>query len=615
MRKTIAAFAALAGLSAFAFAAPSPGGVLAANKTATGGNAWNGKVVISIDGDYSGQGLTGTTHTISDLKDGRSVSTFKVGPATGASGFDGVTPWQKDTSGTVTQQTGGDAVVLAVNDAYRAANKWWRPGFGGAKVESLGEKTDSSGRYDVLSVTPKGGKRFAAWFDANSHLLAKIVEQQGSQTVTTMTSDYRPVDGVMIPYKIVVDRGLGEKYFDTIKVTKVAFLPAQPDSIYEAPKVTVTDFSIAGGAAETTVPIKLINNHIYGEVKVNGQGPFTFIFDTGGHNILTPPIAKQLGLKVEGDLPTTGAGEGVMQGGFTNGVTLDVGNATVKNQLMVVFPLDTLSNIEGVPMPGMVGYETFRRFVTRIDYGAHTLTLIDPKKFDPKDAGTPVKFVFNGHIPEIRGTIEGITAKFDIDTGARTELTITKPFAAQHKLRASHPKGVDAVDGWGVGGPSTGYVTRVKDLTLGKVDVGPVVASLANQDKGAFAGGDYSANVGGGVLKRFVVTFDYDNQVMYLKKLPGPVADTDTFDRAGMWINKAGNGFAVVSLVKDAPAQQAGLKKGDIIIAVNGTAAGNIPLYELRKRLRNDPAGTVVTFKVMRNDKSHTFKVKLRDLI
>ena len=80
-------------------------------------------------------------------------------------------------------------------------------------------------------------------------------------------------------------------------------------------------------------------------------------------------------------------------------------------------------------MPGMVGYEMFRRFVTRIDYGAKTMTLIDPKEFDPKDAGTPVPFAFNGHIPEVQGTFEGMPAKFDIDTGSRSALTLTRPFA------------------------------------------------------------------------------------------------------------------------------------------------------------------------------------------
>lgn len=615
MRNTFAAFAFVTATSVTALAAGSADDVLKANKAATGGHAWDAKAAATIDGTYSGQGMTGTTHSLNDLKDGRSASEFKVGPAVGGNGFDGTTPWMRDTSGTITEQKGGDAVVVAVNDAYRTANKWWLPDHGGAAIESKGEITDSGSRYDVLTVTPKAGKPFQAWFDTKTHYLAKTVEQQGSQNVITLLSDYRPEAGVLLPHQIVIDTGVGEKYLQTIHITKVEFLPAQPVSAFAAPKLAIGDFSIADGASETTVPVQIVNNHIFGETKVNGQGPFTFIFDTGGHNIITPPISKQLSLKVEGSLPGSGAGEGVMEGGFVNGVQFEVGKASVKNQLAIVFPLDRLGEIEGVPLPGMVGYETFRRFVTRIDYGTGSLTLIDPAKFDPKDAGTPVKFEFNEHVPEVVGTFEGIPAKFDIDTGSRSEITVTKPFAEKNKLRATHPKGVDAVEGWGVGGPSTGYVMRASELTLGDVKVGPVVASLSDQSKGAFSGSDFSGNVGGGVLKRFTVTFDYNNKIMYLKPRTGLIADAGTYDRAGLWINVGGGGFKIVNLTKGAPAEQAGLKQDDIIVAVDGAPTGSLRLSDIRKRLRNDAPGTIVTFTVNRGGKLQDIKVTLRDLI
>ena len=615
MRKMIAALAALSATSVAALAAGSPGDVLQANKAATGGNAWNAKLSISIDADYAGQGLTGTAHSLSDLKTGHTLQSYKIGPAEGGSGFDGKMPWERDSSGTVTEQTGGDALGLAINDAYRSANLWWQPDFGGAKIESKGEVSDATGKYDVLVVTPKGGKPFEAWFDTGSHYLGKIVEHAGAQTVVTSLLDYGKEADVVVPHRITIDNGVGAQYVATMKVTKVSFPAAQPDTAFAMPKTTVVDYAIAGGAASTTIPVQIVNNHIYGAAKVNGKGPFTFIFDTGGADIITPPVAQQLGLKIEGKLPSTGAGEGVMEGGFVSGLAFSVGDATVKNQLSAVLPLDKLGDIEGVPMPGMIGYETFRRFVTRIDYGAGSLTLIDPAKFDPKDAGTPVKFVFNEHNPEVTGTIEGIPATFDIDTGARSELTITKPFAETNQLRARHPKGVDAVDGWGVGGPSTGYVTRIADITLGDVKIGPVVAALSNQDKGAFAGSSFSANLGGGILKRFVVTFDYNNKVMYLKPLAGPVADTGSYDRAGLWLNLAGNGFKVIAVTKTAPAAAAGLVEGDLITAIDGVPAAQLKLPEVRRKLRGDAPGTVVRFTVNRNGAAKDLAVTLRDLI
>ncbi|MBI3675328.1 MAG: aspartyl protease family protein [Proteobacteria bacterium] len=375
------------------------------------------------------------------------------------------------------------------------------------------------------------------------------------------------------------------------------------------------DRYFAGNAKETTLPIQIINNHIYGQAMVDGKGPFTFIFDMGGHNLLTPATAKLLGLTTEGKMAAGGAGEGTMEAGFTKVKKIEVGGAAVTDQVFTVLPLDAFANIEGTEMPGMIGFELFRRFVTRIDYGAKTLTLIDPKSFDPKGAGTPIKFTFNNHIPEVMGTFEGFPAKYDVDTGSRSELTLTKSFADKNDLKAKHPKGVDAMEGWGVGGPSRAYVTRGTEMTIGPIKIDGVVTSLSMQKKRAFYGESYQGNIGGGILKRFVVTFDYEHQTMYLKSLPRLVADIGTFDRSGMWLNKVGAGFQIADVILKGPAELAGLKADDVISAVDGKLAPSIALYDLRKRLRNDPPGTKVTFTIKRGNKTRGVVVTLKDQI
>ena len=50
------------------------------------------------------------------------------------------------------------------------------------------------------------------------------------------------------------------------------------------------------------------------------------------------------------------------------------------DQLFVAFDLDSMYDANGTHMPGMIGYEVFRRFITTVDYGAHTVTLTDPNR-------------------------------------------------------------------------------------------------------------------------------------------------------------------------------------------------------------------------------------------
>ncbi len=611
MRTFYAAIALSALLATPAFASPADA-ILDANKAASGGSAWESKETLKENYDLSGDQLTGKGNSLTDLRDGRSMGSYDMGPISGADGFDGKDAWNKDSSGTITLEQGGDERAHAVNDAYRGANLWWRQDRGGAKIVSDGQKTDGGATFDVLTIVPKGGMTFDAWFDGKTHLLMRVLEKRGAQLITTSFSDYRTVDGVKLPFKAVIDDGEGPKYLQTIMITRAEFVPEQQASAYAPPHVTVTDFAIAGGAKEATTPIKVINNHIYADVSVNGKGPFLFIFDTGGANLVTPAVAKELGLKSQGAVDVHGAGEGVMNAGFTKVNSVAIGKASIKSQPFVVLPLDAMSDVEGVTEKGMIGFETFKRFVTRIDYAGGTITLIDPKKFDPKDAGTPVKFVFNGSIPEIQGTFEGEPGKFDIDTGSRAGVTLTKPFAEKIDFRVKHPKGIDCVDGWGVGGPSTGYVARGKMLMLGDVKVPGIVVSYATQKKGAFAGNEYAANIGSGILKRFIVTFDYNNKVMYLKPAAVPLTDVDTFDRSGMWINDSKDGFKIVDVTAKGPADAAGLKTGDVIVSIDGKLAGETTLPDLRKRLRDDAAGAKIKLG-LQNGKAVT--LTLRDQI
>ena len=604
----------LTALAAASSASAAPADILSANKAAMGGATWDDKQSVVTHYTYSGQGLTGTVTSRNDLRTGYWADDAVIGPATQANGFDGIHAWAKDPSGTVTLQDGGEQRQLAVNDGYRRANLWWRADRGGAQIADDGQKSDGAATYDVLTVTPKDGTNFDAWFDAKTHLLARIAEKQGTDLFTTSLSDYTVISGVEVAHRTFVNSGEA-KYDQTLTLTDASFGPALPQSAYGPPKVTVADFSIAGGAKETTFPFHLINNHIYADATVNGKGPYQFIFDTGGLNFVTPTLAGTLGLKSEGQLQGGGAGAAHMDFGLTKVSSLQLGNAEVKNQVFVVAPVEPMAKIEGVGMPGMVGYETFRRFVTRVDYGRGTITLILPGAFDPKDAGVAVPFNFNGNTIEATALYNGISGNFTIDTGSRASLTLNSPFAAAHHLNKDG-KTLDAVTGWGVGGPTRSIALRGDTLAIGPMTINGPVVELSTDTKGGFAETSLAGNIGAGILKRFVVTLDYEHRVMYLKPTTARMADLDTFDRAGLWLNLADNGdFSVVDVTKDAPADQAGFKTGDEIVSIDGKPTSSLKLYEVRQMLRDEAPGTVVTFAVKRGNDTKDVPVTLRDLI
>jgi membrane-associated protease RseP (regulator of RpoE activity) len=226
-----------------------------------------------------------------------------------------------------------------------------------------------------------------------------------------------------------------------------------------------------------------------------------------------------------------------------------------------------------------------------------------------------VPFEFYDHLPQVTGAIDGLPARFNIDTGSRSEIDVTGPFVARHKLREKYVKGVSAITGWGVGGPSRSYVARVPSLMLYGIKVDDVVAALSEAKGGSFSDPSYDGNIGSGFLKRFVVSFDYAHQLMYLERLTPQPADVGRFDRSGMWINAAIDAYEVKSIAANSPAAQAGLAEGDLITSLNGQRAVAEHLSDARSMLRALPAGTQIDVTFKRGGIEQRTTLKLRDQI
>jgi predicted aspartyl protease len=574
-------------------AAVSAAFVLDANKSAVGEFPAKGQAELTYRRSRSG--LSGSFVIRIDLATGAFIEREDAGEVHDSDGYDGKTPWQQDFSLAYIRQQGGDRIAMAVDAAYRNANLWWRADRGGAEVAYVGRETADGRVLDHLSVTPRGGKRFDAWFAADTHLLVKIAYDQQFFHVVETYGDWRREDGVMLAHKVTGDPGLGPDGRVVSELTGAKLDSARPLSAYAMPKTPPTGATIAGGAASASVPFRLLNNHVYVQASVNGKGPYTFIVDTGGHTLLSPRLVQAVGLKPVGQAVTSGAGEGHETTGFVHFDEIAIGGVRLKDQ---------------------IGFELVRRLVTTIDYGAKTITFADPASFRPSpELGVAVPFVFYDHLPNITGSVAGLRARLDIDTGSRSELDFTSPFVARNQLRDRFAKGTNAVTGWGVGGPARAYEVRLAAFQLGPVEVEHVAAGLSQAKGGSFSDPNYDGNVGSGLLKRFVVTFDYAHQLMYLKRIAPPPPDIGTFDRSGLWINAEDGGYAVTDVAQGGPGAAAGIVVGDVITAIDQIPSATDQLAEARQRLRDLPAGTRVALTIRRGGETRRVTLILRDAI
>lgn len=595
--------------------------LLARAKEASGGAAWDGVRTITTQAKVAVGGLSGSFTGWDDLPTGRFGESWKIGPIPGGEGFDGANAWTVEASGQVIRSEKGESYQSAMQRAYLTARAYWYPERRKGSTEALGARTENGRSFVGWKATALGGRPIELWFDAQTFLLDHTVDQVSAETRRTIFSDYREVDGLKVPFALRVTNGQ-EKYDTRVVVESVAINLEVEASRFAPPAEKTGDVELADGRTTASVPFRLANNHLFVQVEINGQGKFNLFFDTGGVNAITPEAAKALGLSTEGSFEGTGVGEKSEDIALTRIASVKLGGVLFRDQLFYVFPLAEMSKVEGLPVSGLIGYELLKRLVTEIDYDGGFLHFTTPANFVPPKDTIAIPFTFDSETPQIEGKIDGLPGVFTIDTGSRSTLDLNAPFVAEHALLANHPKAIEATTGWGVGGAARSRVTRMAKLELGtgpegigSVAVENLVTGFSLQKKGAMAKSNLAGNIGGGLLKRFDVTFDYGKQVMYLKP-NGNAKIRDAYDRAGMWLLTDPEGLRVKDVTAGGPAAKAGLKVEDLILTIDGKKATVISLPDLRIRLANDPPGTKVELTDRGKDgKERAVGVVLRDLV
>ncbi|MEP7043068.1 MAG: aspartyl protease family protein [Dokdonella sp.] len=604
-------------LTAGAARADDAAALFARNKEASGGVRWDGVKSLQSVGTLSAGGLSGEFHAMQDLSSGRSSDRYKLGPVEGADGYDGRQAWQRDPGGEVAALDAVEAKRRARSQAWLDARGYWYPSRIAAKTAPPEPRDLDGKQYVVVVATPDDGEPLALWFDAQTHLLARTVQRQGQDAQTTTFDDWRNVDGLSLPFHAVNDvtdaaGRTDPRQRSEVRIERYALNVAVADADFAMPAMEVTA-RIDNASGIARIPFELVNNHIYVSGSIEGK-PARLMVDTGGINLLTPAAAKKFGLAGEGRLAARGVGDDAIDLSMAHAQELRVGDALLAKPVFYIVDLGDLPKVEGVEADGLVGYEMFRRFGVTIDYAARMLTLAEPKKFTPPAGAHAVPFELDDHIPIVDGQLDGLPLRISIDTGSRASLTLHSPFVRSHDLAAKYHAAPDSVVGWGVGGASHGRPARFGELKLGDVAIAGVAGDLYLGDKGSFANPDLGGNLGGGVLRRFTVAFDYDAKRMYL----APNADfakLDAFDRSGLWLLGDGDALKIAAIAPQSAAQNAGLRENDRITRIGDEAIASHTLADWRARLRDTPVGSRLAIELIRSGKIERVDLTLADRI
>jgi len=248
------------------------------------------------------------------------------------------------------------------------------------------------------------------------------------------------------------------------------------------------------------------------------------------------------------------------------------------------------------------------------------LTLHDRETFAYSGRGEALSldFTSNGH-PVIDGRVtpvdsDPLAGRFLLDIGSGMALILHSPFVAKHQLLSSPAKTVRAIGAAGAGGRSVGRIGRVASLQVGsfKFDRPP---TLFSQDQGgAFANATLAGNIGAQIANRFRMFLDYDRRRIILE----PAATvSDPFDGAisGLALRAYGadyRTFRVHEVLEDSSATDAGIAEGDVITAIDGSAAARFTLSEIIDLLEK-PVARELT--IRRDERTFTTTLTPRRLL
>jgi hypothetical protein len=382
-------------------------------------------------------------------------------------------------------------------------------------------------------------------------------------------------------------------------------------------------FSFTGKRAQDVLRFSLVKNLVVIPVYLNNKGPFHFILDTGvGPMIITDPaLIDSLDLQVSRSIKVSGLGKGDEIDAFvSNDISAGVGKATMANIPTAILKKDIfgLSNYLGTKIYGLLGYYFFKSFMVELRYSRKKMRFSYPSATG-KIKGERIPIAISSYKPYINVEIESperqpMRLKMLVDNGASHAISLERWNEAPFPVP---PIAIPANLGVGMSGPIDGSIGRIGVLKIGGIILKNVLAAYPVYDDVAAKVilKDRNGNLGADVWSRFNLTFDYEDQSMYLKK-NAQFKRPFEHDMSGieLYLQEDKTRHYFISRVEPgSPADKAGIQVDDELAFINFQPASGFKLDDINSLFKAGDGKTII-ISVFRNHELmvKVFKLKQR---
>ena len=337
------------------------------------------------------------------------------------------------------------------------------------------------------------------------------------------------------------------------------------------------------------IPFTYIRNQIMVTGKADSKKDLTFLFDTGAS---LPVLDKGLGL--------TGTHIADTQFREAEGLTKaesvwmseiqlsgEKGQATVNNVAVLLTDLGNISRALGQKIDGILGAAWMAGYITEIDYEKKVLRF-HPARGDFMAGKMPDNqrsFLFdlkqvNTKFPIDCLMISGkIDSSYDydflLDTGFGGYASIAQSAARESGMFTAETPRIEAVSS-GVTRKFRSNKIRAPFFMVGKINLsGRVVqVDIRNNDEYGQTG-----ILGNRFLQNYRVTLDFPHKKLFLERVTDKEELDDTERRVlGFTVRLDGRVVSVDRVVRNSPAAAAGVRPGDVVLAINGAKVDTLGL-------------------------------------
>lgn len=341
-----------------------------------------------------------------------------------------------------------------------------------------------------------------------------------------------------------------------------------------------------------------------------------FILDTGSAGIsLDTGTCVRLGIPLtHTDRVVRGVG-GSKKVDFVMARTLVLPGLEVDSLNFHVNNYELISQVYGLQVDGIIGYSLLSRFNVLVDYNIEEVQLFTKGKFNYPKGGTLLHPTLT-MIPIVNAQLRnGKTAKasrYYFDTGAGMCLLFSKQFVSDSAVLSTRKKKrkIIQTEAQGLGGKMTMDVTTIGEFKIGNYSFRNVPVYVFDDQTNITAYPFLGGMVGNDLLRRFNIYLNYEKKEIYL--LPNNhFKEPFDYSYTGLVIYMIDGKIEITDIIKGSPAEKAGLKPGDIIMAINNLFTNNI--QEVREQLKN--VGTKPMLLISRNNELMLKKVLIKSIL